>query len=320
MSRDPESKRAPSPGPDAPTLAATSPAPVRTTRSRHGPFERIVLTHTLAVQVPGQASVSQLSVYRLGDTLFDTGSAHTREALVAALADAPPARIVLTHQHEDHAGGVQALRRAFGPLPVHVPRAHLEIVATCCEVPPHRALFWGHPEPFDDGIPYDAGDRFELHGLTVETLATPGHTPGHITPWVRWGGGVWALTGDLYFGRRLVPAWHEASVEDQIGSLRAVAGLGPEVAMLPTHGKVREADGCAVLLAAAEAWTALAARVRAAAAEHEDGPAIAEACFGPDLTGLATGGEVSHLAAVRGVLDPVRALPAPPLEGWRPPR
>jgi len=98
-------------------------------RSLHGPFERIVLT--LRSQ-----PASQLSVHRCGDTLFDAGSPRSAHALVEALRHEPPKRLVCTHQHEDHVGGVHALRAAFGHLPLYVPAPHVALLKTFDSVPP----------------------------------------------------------------------------------------------------------------------------------------------------------------------------------------
>src|SRR6185312_8168305 len=112
------------------------------TRTRHGPFERIVLRAAL----PSGPAV--VSAWRVGDVLVDTGSSLVAEALVGALRADPPRRIVCTHQHEDHVGGVAAIRRAFGAIPVHAPRPHLPVIARTSRVPAYRAAVWGHPEAF----------------------------------------------------------------------------------------------------------------------------------------------------------------------------
>src|SRR5690349_7030646 len=92
-------------------------------RTRIGPFERIVLN------APDPIKPASLSVYRVGDTLIDSGGTRVAHALVDALRDDPPRRVLLTHQHEDHAGGVGALRRAFGHIPVHAERRYLSLLS-----------------------------------------------------------------------------------------------------------------------------------------------------------------------------------------------
>lgn len=279
---------------------------VTTRRSQHGPFERIVLT---AHEGPGPAAQS---VYRIGDTLIDTGGTRVMATLVEELRDDPPRRILCTHQHEDHVGGVGALRRAFGHIPVHVARSYVSMLTTFDYVPPYRAAFWGTPEPIADAIGFDPGDTFEAGSVTLQTIETPGHTPFHITFVARVGDETFALTGDLYTAAAPLMAFHESAAEDTAISCRAVANAGPNLRMLPTHGKVRD-NGSEVLNALANLMDAKSAEVHrvSEALGTRDFRVIAERIFGSSDARATTEGEFSYANFVRSVLDPVRSLPAP---------
>jgi hydroxyacylglutathione hydrolase len=93
-----------------------------------------------------------------------------QRALVVDPGDAQPVRdaleraglqldaILVTHHHQDHTGGVAALREATG------------------------ARVWGPareriPEPF---TPLTEGEHIEVLGLRFEIFDVPGHTAGHI--------------------------------------------------------------------------------------------------------------------------------------------
>jgi glyoxylase-like metal-dependent hydrolase (beta-lactamase superfamily II) len=221
--------------------------------------------------------------------------------------------VLLTHQHEDHVGGVGALRRAFGHIPVHAARSYLPLLSTVDRIPDYRARFWGHPELIDDAIAFDPGDAFELDGLTLHTLETPGHTPFHITFVARVADVTYALTGDLFTSSSPLDAWFESAADDTARSCRAVASSGPNVYMLPTHGKTR-ANGGETLLALAALMDRKSAEV-AAAAERlgtRDYALLAREVFGEvdAIKPRYTENEYSFENFVRSVLDPVRSLPA----------
>ncbi len=278
------------------------------TRARHGPFERISLA------VPTGGRTSQLSVVRVGDLLVDAGSARVAGALVEALRDAPPRRVLLTHHHEDHAGGAMALRRAFGGIPVHAPAPHVGYLAREQALAPYRIAAWGAPEPIPDAIGFEPGAVFEAGRVALEAWSTPGHTPGHAAFVARIEGVRHAVTGDLYVGGRPLPGWYESAADDLLRSWRALADA-PTV-LIPTHGRVRE-DGERALADVADWLERTAQEVLDASARlgTRDPGAVAAAAFGPEPPfSRITAGEFSCAAFARSVLEPVRALPASAIE------
>jgi glyoxylase-like metal-dependent hydrolase (beta-lactamase superfamily II) len=277
---------------------------VAVTRTRHGPFERISLA------APTGNHESQLSVYRLGALLVDAGGSRVASALVEALRDDPPRRLVLTHHHEDHAGGVAALRRAFGAIPVYAPATHVAYLQRAVALPAYRQMAWGSPEPMPDPIAFEPGAVFEAGGVALETVAAPGHTPGHVAFVARIGGVRHALTGDLYLGKRPIPAWYESAADDLLRSWRMFAAEPTWI--LPTHGRVRE-DGERALAEVADWVERHAEQVSHAATRlgSRDPAVVAREVFGPEVDfSVLTAGEFSLAAFARSVLDPVRTLPA----------
>lgn len=82
--------------------------------------------------------------------------------------------ILLTHNHEDHIGGVRALLAKFPQTPVYGPK---------------------ETESLADHL-VQAGDAFELLGQNVQVYLTAGHTQGHISYLM---GGAALFCGDALF-------------------------------------------------------------------------------------------------------------------------
>jgi glyoxylase-like metal-dependent hydrolase (beta-lactamase superfamily II) len=130
-------------------------------------------------------------------TLIDAGTRAGAPAIERELrkAGVTPRRILLTHGDPDHVGGADHLRAAFDA----------EVLAPIGERPlldrtgwPElpwrrrllmRAFFRGAPPPAIDGW-FEPGAA--PGGVT--SIATPGHTPGHVA--FEWAG--WLLAGDAF--------------------------------------------------------------------------------------------------------------------------
>ncbi len=116
-----------------------------------------------------------------GLTVIDTGITGTAKGILAAAGreGAVVRRIVLTHSHGDHAGSLDALRAALGDVEVAVGAREARLLggdrtldadeassklrgSFVTTSPPTRTL-----EP---------GDRVG----SLEAVASPGHTPGHL--------------------------------------------------------------------------------------------------------------------------------------------
>ena len=80
-----------------------------------------------------------------------------------------PCAIFLTHGHYDHTGGVEELQAKWPEVPVYLNRRD-----TFDGDSYMRQLFPAVPNTLD----YDEGDTFQVGSLTVEVLATPGHSGG----------------------------------------------------------------------------------------------------------------------------------------------
>ena len=132
-----------------------------------------------------------------------------------------PSRVLLTHRHRDHLGGVEQLRERFRGLRVSKMR--------------HRDS--GLPEPIDD---LRDGETVHGEGVTLVPVYTPGHASDHLCYYLVEERAL--FTGDVVLGgsTTVIPA-DDGDLLDYLASLRRLLGLDVQ-RIYPAHGPVIE-DG-----------------------------------------------------------------------------
>ena len=130
-------------------------------------------------------------------------------------------RILLTHAHFDHTGGVAELHAAHPDVPVFLHPADASRLGSDVFPP------IGAPT-----VPYGDGDVVKLGDLDIQVLHTPGHTPGGVCLLV----GDALFTGDTLFQGSMGRIDFEGgSYEDIMASLARLAHLPGDFRVLHGH-------------------------------------------------------------------------------------
>jgi hydroxyacylglutathione hydrolase len=139
--------------------------------------------------------------------------------------------VLITHGHSDHVGGADGLLAETG-APFFAPAADAPLIAKHVSAEPARLL--------------RDGDRLEFGPLSLEVIATPGHTPGsccYYTPGV-------LFSGDTLFaggvGRTDLPGGSadalSAAIRERIFTLPAETVVYPGHGELTTVGREKESN------------------------------------------------------------------------------
>jgi len=112
-----------------------------------------------------------------GFTLVDTTLGGAADGLIEAArqAGAPIVRIALTHGHGDHIGSLDQLKAKLPGAQVLIPELDARIIAGEQVVEGKVPGSWKQVATTPD-VRLQAGDRVG----SLEVVATPGHSPGHV--------------------------------------------------------------------------------------------------------------------------------------------
>lgn len=177
-----------------------------------------------------------------GDACVIVDPAWDGERLADHLRNVHPtaqvAAIVSTHGHADHVGGAAGLRRALGEsVPFVLPARDVECAQA--NIAWQRSNFdVDTPEPPQPDRLVKEGDTIDFGSARLQTIETPGHTPGGVVYFLMTDNGPVAFVGDTLFpgghGRTDLDGGDDQAI---IASLSKLAKLLPqETLCLCGHG------------------------------------------------------------------------------------
>lgn len=140
--------------------------------------------------------------------------------------------ILITHCHFDHVGAVAAMARAT-QAPVYCPAGEVMILENINDYV--RFAGFGPFESYSPERTVSGGDRLALAGFEIDVIATPGHSPDHVTYSIASEKAI--FSGDVLFegsiGRTDLPGADHATLMRSIAVL--LDTLPDDTGVLPGH-------------------------------------------------------------------------------------
>jgi glyoxylase-like metal-dependent hydrolase (beta-lactamase superfamily II) len=251
---------------------------------RHGDVTRIELTSPRS-RLVGYS----VSAYVSDGVLVDTGFPAVRADVARLLVELRPRGVVVTHEHEDHAGNVELV--AGRGLPLAASTATIAAVREVGAIGFYRRFTWGTmPALHSTVLPFDPAP--------LALLPAPGHSADHHVVWDAERETLFG--GDLFLGVKVRIAHHGEDPRLLARSVRMAADLRPRRLFDAHRGLVEHP--AAALRAKADWLDETIGRIDRRIAEGWSDRAIRQDVLGrEEPTGYFSLGEYSRLTFVKAV-------------------
>jgi glyoxylase-like metal-dependent hydrolase (beta-lactamase superfamily II) len=173
-------------------------------------------------------------VYRIGDTVIDSGPSNQWRHVKRFLTQNKVSQLLLTHHHEDHSGNACKIGELFNIKP-KAPKLGQEKLRKGYKTPLLQKIVWGSMVPVET-VPLKA-EEFLSDGSKIIPIHTPGHTKDltcFFIPCKKY-----FFSGDLYIAPKLKLLRSDENLEQLLNSINKVLKLDFKTLFCP-HGGVIE--------------------------------------------------------------------------------
>jgi len=175
-------------------------------------------------------------VYRMGDTVIDTGPPNMWRDVRKFLRERDIEQILVTHHHEDHSGNLGRINKLWKP-DIFAHEKGVDLLRKSFKVPLFRRLVWGRPR-----LKVEAKSLPDTLELGAKVQLKPIHTPGHskdMTCFLEPNRG-WVFTGDLYVASKPKYALSWEDPNREIESLRHLLTFDFKTVFCSHRGVLKE--------------------------------------------------------------------------------
>jgi len=239
-------------------------------------------------------------VYRLGDTLIDTGPSNQWPAVKAFLEEKTLRQVLLTHYHEDHSGNCGHIQDHFEvPLRVHE-NSHERIVKGFDVNLVSRMLFGDASRSKKGHKPKKHQACYELDdGIILNTVYLPGHTNDLVC--IHEPNHGWLFSSDLYVSSKVRYGTDEENIKQQLASLQKAISLDFGEMFCSHQGRIK--DGKKALQAKYDYLNSFKQEVEHLHSQGLSTKAITKKLLGrEDTVGLSSGFKMSKHKLVKSCL------------------
>ncbi len=170
-------------------------------------------------------------VYRIGETLIDSGPSNQWSAVRRFVDEQPVNKLILSHHHEDHSGNAGRIAKHCNLLPI-APELGQRKLAQGYQTPLLQKVIWGNPSPVATQTLPEI--QYMSDGSQLISVHTPGHAKDLHCFYLPEKG--WLFTGDLYISKSLRYLRSDENLNQLITSIRKVLALDFEVIFCAHRG------------------------------------------------------------------------------------